>query len=197
MHAGGRGDRRPPRRVPADKRGLMADTQCRCQTCGQPAHIHVTSEWTGATGVRHLCFDCAELERTVRYRRKAAFNLGAVLMVVGGLSLVLSLFADQLAFGHSQGFGFWQIVGLATGFILSGVGAIMRIPTVLAIGPCVALLSLLADQLRLGEGPGFGRKQMAGCAAGGVLILLGLLIVALRKRWAARLQPASGAHKTA
>jgi len=174
----------------------MADSQCRCQTCGEPAHIHVTGEWTGATEVRHLCFNCAELERTVKHRRKAAFNLGAVFMVVGGLSLVLSLFADQLALGNSQGLGFCQIVGLIIGLILTVVGAVMRIPVVLAIGPCVGLLSLLADQLRLGERPGFGSRQMVACVISGVLILLGLVIVALRKRWAARLQPASAAHKT-
>ena len=170
----------------------MTDTQCKCQKCGEPAHIHITSEWTGATGVRHLCFNCAELERKVKHRRKTAFNLGAVFMVVGGLAFVLSLFADQLGLGDSRGFGFWQTLGVIIGIILTGVGAAMRIPTVLAIGPCVGFLSLVADQLELGGGPGFGLKQTIGCAASGVLIALGLLVVVLRKRWAARVRPSSG-----
>lgn len=164
-----------------------------CEKCGAPAHMHITSEWTGANRIRHLCFDCAEMEQVVKARRKRAFNLGAVFMVVGSIVVLVSLFADRLYLGTASGFGAWQVIGLALAVILTGIGAILRIPTIMAIGPCVGLVALLAHHLALGDTPGFGRQQLYGCLAGSVMILLGLAIVLLRVKWATRIRrpPAS------
>jgi len=180
---------------PGDGNGIMTVGHAICERCGAEARVHITSEQTGATGIRHLCFACVELERAVRKRRKRAFNLGAVLMVLGGLSLLLCVFADYLAFGDSEGFGIWQMVGLVVAVVLTGVGAALRIPTVLVLGPCIGLLALLADWLGLGDAPGFGRQQATGCLLSVFLILLGLLIVILRKRWAMRIEASISSGK--
>ena len=182
---------------PGDGHGIMTVDHAICERCGAEAHVHITSEHTGATGIRHLCFACVELERAVRKRRKRAFNLGAVFMVLGGLSLLLCAFADYLSFGDSQGFGIWQMIGLVVAVVLTGVGAALRIPTVLVLGPCIGLLALLADQLGLGDTPGFGRQQVLGCFFSVLLILLGLLIVVMRKRWAMRIQALASSGKAA
>ncbi len=166
----------------------MSGGDPKCERCGAPAFVHVTSEWTGATGIRHLCFDCAETERAVRKRRKRAFNFGAVFMVVGGLLILSSVFADRLHAGVGEGFGVWQVIGLLVAVVLTGAGAALRIPTILVIGPCVGLMVLLVPQFELGGTPGFGRRQFSGCLVGSALILLGMLIVVLRKRWAERIK---------
>lgn len=162
-----------------------------CERCGARARVHITSERTGSHGMRHLCFDCAEAERPVRQRRKSAFNLGAVCLAVGALFVLLSVFADQLALGDSQGFGAWQTAGLVAAISLIGVGAALRIPTILVIGCCGGLLSVLADKFKLGGAPGFGLGQTTGIVAGSALIVLGIVIAVMRKRWAARVQRGS------
>lgn len=166
-----------------------------CERCGAEARVHITSERTGSTGIRHLCFTCVELERAVKKRRKRAFNLGAVCVVLGAFLLLLCIFADYLGLGDSQGFGVWHTIGLAVAVVLTGAGAVLRIPTVLVIGPCLALLALLADHLGLGDAPGFGRQQALGCLISFFLILLGVLIVLLRKRWAMRIDASASSGR--
>jgi hypothetical protein len=162
----------------------MSGSRAICERCGEPANIHITSERTGAMGMRHLCLRCVEIEPAVRQRRKRAFNAGAAVMCIGAMVLFISLFADQLAFGQSQGFGQWQIFGVLMAAALVGVGAVMRIPTLMVVGLSEGCLSSLADWLDFGSSPGFGRSQWAGSILGGVLIGVGLVIVMMRKSWA-------------
>jgi hypothetical protein len=163
----------------------MSGKRAICERCGEPASIHITSEKTGSVSMRHLCLRCVEIEPAVRHRRKRAFNVGAVVMCVGGMMLVISLFADQLAFGHArQGFGQWQISGVLTAAVLVGVGAAMKIPTMMIVGVFEGFLASLADWLDFGSSPGFGRSQWIGSALGGLLVVVGFVIVLMRKSWA-------------
>jgi hypothetical protein len=166
----------------------MASSNTQCEKCNAPAQLHITSEQTGVVGMRHLCLDCAELEGAVKQRRKRAFNLGAVFIALGSLMFMLSVFADHLRIGDSNVFGAWQMTGVLVAIILTGVGAALRIPTILVLGPSVGLIALLADQVGLGDTPGFGRRQMIGCVLGAGMIALGVMIVFLRKKWAMRVR---------
>jgi len=102
---------------------------------------------------------------------------------VAGLYLVsLSLFADVLGIGGSEGFGWQQGAGLVLGGVLLLTGALLRVPTLLAIGLATGVLTLLADWLALGDSEGFGGHQVLGTLMGMALTMVGLGLAHARAR---------------
>ncbi len=47
----------------------------------------------------------------------------------------------------------------------------------LAVGIIILILSLVADSIGLGEGQGFGNKQIAGTIAGAIVFVVGLILI--------------------
>src|SRR5262249_9659836 len=107
--------------------------------------------------------------------KEQALNYGAILISVGVITLLLSVFADQLKFGNSQGFGFKQDLGLAMAMICVFTAALIRVPTLLVIGVLGGGLTVLADVLQFGHDPGFGWHQQLGTLVGATLVLCGWL----------------------
>jgi len=101
-------------------------------------------------------------------------NFSAVILCAGLIVLVLSLSADMLAFGKSEGFGWQQQTGLAIGASIFLIGAIVRVATLALIGLIAVVLALLADWLAFGSGSGFGAQQVAGVLLGTAILLVGL-----------------------
>jgi hypothetical protein len=52
---------------------------------------------------------------------------------------------------------------------------------VIAVGVVLLVLSALADQIGVGDDGGFGWKQATGVIVGGVLIVIGLALVYVRR----------------
>ena len=154
--------------MPADRRP--------CDKCGQPALVHITSDRGQSAAMRHLCLECAAAEDSPASTRGGRLNVAALYLTVGLMILVLSAAADHLRLGLQEGFGVWQITGLAIGGALLLVGALIRAATVLVIGLAACLLTALADSIRLGGNPGFGAEQIIGCVVGGILILRGVFL---------------------
>jgi hypothetical protein len=96
-------------------------------------------------------------------------------MSLGCVVLLISLFADQLRFGHSEGFGPKQEIGLGIAVVCVFTAALLRVPTLMVIGILAGGLTILADILRFGQEEGFGWQQMLGVAVGGTLVLCGWL----------------------
>ncbi len=51
----------------------------------------------------------------------------------------------------------------------------------LVVGAVIVVLSLVADLIGIGYGPGFGRIQTAGTAVGACVIVVALLIMTFKK----------------
>ena len=159
----------------------MNDRSPTCESCGAPACVHITGE-PGARGrVRSLCLSCAEAEETKTPRRGRSLNRSAVLMATGAVALFLSVFADRLAFGGREGFGWRQLSGLVIAAILIGAGGALQIRTVFVVGLIAAVLAFLADWLGFGNAPGFGRQQVLGTALGILLLALGIALPLVQK----------------
>lgn len=159
----------------------MSESMPVCEKCGGPAIVHIRSEAGEYPDMHHFCMGCAALEESAAPVRSRRRNEGAVLIAVGLFTFLLSVFADQLKFGRSEGFGWKQFVGAWIGMILVGVGAIMRIATVLVIGLIFTLLTVLADWLGFGSKAGFGWQQMCGTALGAGLAAAGLVLAGRRR----------------
>ena len=134
-----------------------------CETCGVPAVVHINSGAHAAPRMRHLCFGCADREDTSTASCNRKLNPGAVLAAVGLMMLVISLLADVLAFGSSEGFGWRQFVGVALAGVMVLIGAAMWVPTLLAVGLIGLAMTILADWLAFGSAGGFGWHQALGC----------------------------------
>jgi hypothetical protein len=149
-----------------------------CDRCGAPANVHISDIVAGEPVVRRFCPDCAdeipEEVHTPAGRRSAQ---AAVLLVVGGLVLFLSLTADVLKFGASQGFGVHQWVGVSIGGLVMLLGAVTRAATLLMIGAIGTGLAFLADWLAFGSSEGFGLQQIIGCMLGLLLLGAGIYVV--------------------
>jgi hypothetical protein len=143
-----------------------------CEQCGAPALVHIRNELDGEVIVRHLCLQCADAEASVPPPRERRLNVPVALMTVGLIVLVMSVFADVLAFGSSKGFGWQQWSGVALAGVLILAGAIMQIPTLLLIGLITGGVTVLADWLGFGSAEGFGWQQQLGSALGVAMIVL-------------------------
>ena len=145
-----------------------------CETCGVPAVVHINSGAYAGPRMRHLCFGCADREDMSAASRKQGLNPGAVLAAVGLMMLVISLLADVLAFGGSEGFGWRQLLGVALAGVMVLIGAAMWVPTLLAVGLIGVAMTILADWLAFGSADGFGWQQALGCLVGVGLAFGGL-----------------------
>lgn len=154
----------------------MLEAKLRCEVCGEPAIVHISSENADGATLRHLCLQCAADEDEV-LPRDQRLNLAAILLVVGLFILIISLFADALAFGGHEGFGWQQQIGLALAGVLVLTAAVMRTSTLLVIGLMTCVITVLADWLGLGNSEGFGIQQIIGSLLGLLLIGVGWLIV--------------------
>jgi hypothetical protein len=162
----------------------MVKSEFKCERCGARAVVHIGHDPEYDNIIRDFCLRCADdVDEERRPRR--GLNLAAIVVSSGLTILLLSLFADVLAFGRSPGFGWKQDIGVVIGACLVFVGAIMPVPTLLVIGLQAAALSLLADRLGFGSGEGFGPHQQLGTAAGIVILLIGLAW----SRWKSRRGP--------
>ncbi len=97
-----------------------------------------------------------------------------MLAAVGLMMLVISLLADVLAFGGSEGFGRRQLLGVALAGVMVLIGAAMWVPTLLAVGLIGVVMTILADWLAFGSAEGFGWQQDLGCLVGVCLAFGGL-----------------------
>ncbi len=148
----------------------------KCETCGAPAIVHISDVRDGVATMEHYCAACVEsIERTPisinRLRGDAA-----ILFVFGGITFLISLFADSLHFGEGEGFGWRQRQGLLISLVLLILGAAARARTILVIGLVGAGLSVLADWLGFGSDEGFGMQQKMGCLVGITLVAAGAWI---------------------
>jgi len=153
----------------------MSESKPRCEVCGKPALVHISSEDADGTTLRHLCLQCAANEDQPPPRDRI-LNLAAVLLVVGLFVLMISLFADALALGRHEGFGWQQLAGLALAGVLTLTAAVMRTPTLLVIGLMMGSSIILADSLGFGSDEDFGMQQIAGLLLGLLLIGAGWLV---------------------
>ncbi len=146
-----------------------------CERCGAPLLIHAEAGKT-SHAAPVLCAQCTANGRNHINRRTNNLNRGATLLVAGVYVLLLSALADWLAFGSSEGFGWKQHLGIALAAVVVLSAALMRVPTLFAIGLMIGTLTILADWLGFGNSQGFGLQQMAGSALGIVLVILGLAL---------------------
>jgi hypothetical protein len=153
----------------------MSRSKPACERCGAVALVHITSEAASEISVRHLCLHCADLEESAPLTRDRYLHYGAIMMSVGSIILFLSLFADSLKFGNSEGFGPLQQLGLGMALICVFTAALIRVPTLMIIGVVGGLLTILADVFQFGHDPGFGWHQKLGALVGATLILTGWL----------------------
>lgn len=151
----------------------MSRNQVACDLCGTPAVVHIGGDMEMHPRLRHLCAACADAEELARPDRDRRLDHAAVLVAVGFSILFISVFADVLAFGGSEGFGWKQWAGMALAGILVMVGVAMWIPTVLVIGLFVGGLTALADYLGFGNASGFGLQQIGGALLGLGMVMVG------------------------
>jgi hypothetical protein len=150
-------------------------TKPACERCGQPALVNITNDEAHGITMRHFCLACAEAEEMEAEQRDQYLNYGAILISVGLFVLVLSVFADWLAFGHPlSGFAWKQRTGVALAGMLILTAAVVQIPTMLVIGVLFGTLTILADLLAFGQAPGFGWQQTLGTVLGLLLLLTGI-----------------------
>ncbi len=156
-----------------------------CEKCEEAAIVHIRSEVAGQVVVRHLCLRCADVEDNVVPPRERRLDVPVVVTTTGLLVLVVSVLADPLGFGSSEGFGWQQWTGVAVAAILTLTGAIIQIPMLLVVGLHTGGVTILADWLGLGSAEGFGWQQILGSALGVLLIAIGLLVARSMSRDAA------------
>jgi uncharacterized membrane protein len=146
-----------------------------CEKCGAPALVTITNEDPSGATTRFLCLSCAEVEESAVLHRDRYLNYSAILLTVGAVVLGISLFADQLRFGNSEGFGLKQYFGMSVAVMLVLTAALIRVPTLMVIGLLTGSLTILADMFRFGQEQGFGWHQMLGTILGITLLAAGLL----------------------
>ena len=147
-----------------------------CEICAAPAIVHVRNEVGGVPVVRHRCLSCADADEDATVSRKSRLNVRAVLITMGVIIVLVSFFADSLGLGNATGFGWQQWGGLILGGIVLLVGALLGIPTLTVVGSGIAAITVLADQLGMGNAELFGWQQISGIAIGGTMVFLGALL---------------------
>jgi hypothetical protein len=151
-----------------------------CETCGKPAIVHVASEAGGLGTLRHFCINCALAQESHARMTRSELNKDAIVILFGVALLSLSVLADWLELGKSQGWGYRQFIGLGMGLALVGTGAALRAMTVMFTGLVFVGLTVLADWLGLGSG-GFGWQQITGTVVGAICIMTGVLLATRRR----------------
>ena len=126
--------------------------------------------------MEHLCNLCANTHDSAMRDATHRRGRGVVLILVGSFVLFISLFADQLAFGHSDGFGWRQAAGLGVACLVFLIGTLVRVPALIVSGVAIGGVALLADWMQLGAMEGFGRQQTLGVMFGSLMILGGIMV---------------------
>ncbi len=157
-----------------------------CEACGEPARVRILRGYREGKPVRHaFCLTCAErlgeqLEPTAYSGaltgRRVRLSSGAVLVFGGFLVVLVGLCADYFGVGGHPGIGWVQQTGLATGLLLVGIGALLRVDLLSVAGTLCVGLAALADILGSGSSPGIGWRQQLAIAAGLALVGLGLVL---------------------
>ncbi len=153
-----------------------------CQECGGDADVHVTDIVAGERVVYHLCEMCADEFRFDQPTGRKRSGWAAIFITFGAMTTLLSVFADPLALGTSETFGWKQRTALIAAGILVLLGAVVRAQTLFMIGTFWAALALLADWLHLGSDPGFGLQQITGMILGLIAMFIGAMIARARRR---------------
>lgn len=156
----------------------MSQSRAVCERCGKPAIVHIGSERATEPIIHHFCIPCAEIENATAQEEEVFLDGTAILVVIGLYILLISAFADEVAFGGHAGFGWKQIAGTLIGVILVGAGAATRIPTLVLIGLITGSLTIVADWVGYGSHPGFGFQQQIGSILG-----LGMMLYGLIRAW--------------
>lgn len=144
-----------------------------CETCGAPADVHISNVQNGVATLRHFCADCEDaVVRDLASRRNRVGD-AAVFIVLGVVVLGMSVLADAVRLGATDGFGKQQWGALLAGGLLLLLGAVTRARTLLVLGCVTVILAALADLLALGGASGYGVHQMLGSLLGVALILAG------------------------
>jgi len=154
----------------------MSETEPVCQDCGAPANTHISSVTGAGLGMEHLCNLCANTRYSATRDDTHRRSRGVVLILVGSFVLFISLFADQLAFGHSDGFGWRQAAGFGVACLVFLIGTLVRVPALIVSGMGIGGVALLADWMQLGAMHGFGRQQAMGVLFGALMILVGIMV---------------------
>jgi hypothetical protein len=149
-------------------------TEPACERCGKLAQVHITNQIGEAGPAHHFCLECADRVEPPAASRERRLNHSAVLVVSGIFILGFSLLADQVEAGRSAGFGWKQILTLSLGLVMAGAGTLIRATMLLTIGGAMVTVGVLALWMRLGDGSGFGIKQITGVAVGLLVIFGGL-----------------------
>lgn len=181
---------RPPAssgvRTPRRAARLHAGSGRVCEGCGAPARVRILRGYRDGRPVRHaFCLSCAEqlgeqLAPTAysggRPTGRVRLSSGAVLIFGGLLVVLVGLCADYFGVGGHPGMGWLQQAGLATGLLLVGIGALLRVDVLNVAGALCVGLAALADVLGSGPSPGIGWRQQLAIGAGLALVMLGLVL---------------------
>jgi hypothetical protein len=138
--------------------------------------VHISNEEAQGQTLRHLCLTCADKEYLDSLRPKPWMNWATLLVTVGGVILFVSLLADKLGLGESEGFGWKQTGLMVLAAVVVQIGAVIQIPTLLLAGLIAGLIGAAADYVGFGNAPDFGVQQMAGTALGSLLVIVGLVV---------------------
>ncbi len=145
-----------------------------CERCGAPALVNIHLEQSAGPTYRHLCLACAEIEELAGAHRHRRLNYSTILVCLGTLVLIASLFADWIDVGDAD-FAMKQEVGILAAGVLVVMAALLRIPVLLVIGLFVGAVALLAGVLARGHQEGFGWFQTLGAMLGLILIAAAVL----------------------
>jgi hypothetical protein len=158
-----------------------ADRRFNCAMCDEEVVI-ASDDAKRHVGTYPQCASCAGEMGLVMSTDVRISNLAAFLLLSGLHVLMISLLADELAFGSANRFGWQQIAGLALAGILLLTGAIVRTPVLMAIGLVISLFTFFADWLGFGSSEGFGWQQVTGTCLGVLLVASGWWLFQSRVR---------------
>lgn len=162
---------------------VAAIAECVCETCGEPARVHVLEEYRqGAPVFRHACLDCADramisAHHTVHHNRA---SMASLLIGIGIFFGVLGVAADYIAIPTGNGFGWLRLLGLGVGALFVLVGTLIRVDAIGIAGAILFGLTACVSLFGLTQVSGLGWKQQLAMTIGLMLILTGLLL----RRWA-------------
>jgi hypothetical protein len=149
----------------------------RCARCGRPAAVTVVSgDEPGQRQVRELCLECAETPQFQPGPGRALLGLAPSFLIRAGAVLtLLALVADSLGVAGRHGFGWRQLAGSEAGALVLVLGAFLRSGWLTVGGLALLVLSLGADQWRVGRAPGVGWREQLALVLGGAAVAVGLL----------------------
>lgn len=159
-----------------------------CPDCGSPLTTVLAQGPAGERQLTQACQECAL--RAQQAERDTARDIALALtkpVIAAGLVLgLLVLVADHLGLTGRVGFGWRQLTGAEAGFLALVVGLLGRRTLVGVLGAVVMVLSLGADMLQMGRGPGMGWREWLGLLIAAGLVTAGVVFRGLLLRPPAR-----------